>query len=331
MVKRRAMVLSICVSVVALLHIAPPGAASSTVTRGALAPELDARDLRTDNSVLLAPLRGRMVLLQFFGTDCPHCQRMAPRMNAIHDGFRARGLAVIGLTPDARPKAERFRHRYRVRHGVALAPMDTLRQYAVTEYPLGILVAPNGRVLWRGRMERLTDRVLEAYLGRVKILPDAPPTLTLVRDALRHRRYGEAERSLDRLRACAGLDAGACRFVVDALDWIAWHQASAFQAAAEDEQRGRWFMAWRAYAELETAYAGGPGGLRAAQAKDRLMQDPDRAGAIRAEQALTGARRLGRWQTRARQIELLRPVADTYQGTAAGREAAALIRLLTQP
>nr|MDJ0976070.1 hypothetical protein [Planctomycetota bacterium] len=254
-----------------------------------------------------------------------------PRMNAIHDTYAPRGLAVIGLTPDARDKALRFRDAYRLRHGVALAPMDTLREYAVKEYPLGVLIAPNGRVLWRGRLERLTDRVIDAYLGRVKILPAAPPTFTLVRDALRHRRYGEAERSLDRLRACSGLERNACRFVLDALDWIVWHKESTFRAAADDEQRSRWFMAWRTYAELETSYAGSPEAARAAKEKARLMEDAGRANEIRAGHALSEARRLGRWQPRARQIELLRPVVDTYRGTTAAGEAAGIIRLLTQP
>ncbi len=307
-----------------------PAAAEATVTRGTLAPELDGRALSTNRSVLLAPLRGRMVLLEFFGTDCPHCKRMAPRMNAIHKRYAGRGMAVIGLTPDSRQKAQVFRRAYDVRHGIALAPMDTLRTYGVTEYPLGLLIAPNGRVLWRGRIERLTDRVIAAYMNRVKVLPTAPPAFTLVRDALRHRRFGEAEQSLDRLRSCDGLDSESCQFVLRTLEWIAWHEKVSQRAAAKDEERERWHMAYATYTELEQAYVGTDVGTHASRAKARLLADPNRAAEIRAAAALSQARRLGRWQPKARQVELLRPVAKVHAGTGAGAEAGRLIQLLTK-
>ena len=303
---------------------APVGA--TPITRGTRAPELDARDITTNRNVVLGALRGRMVLLEYFGTACPHCQGMVPRLNSIHDRYRARGLVVLGLTPDSRDKTLRFRRAYEVRHALATAPMDTLREYGVKEYPLGFLISPDGRVLWRGRMERLTDRVLNVYLQRVKILPSAPPAFTLVRDALRTQRFGEAESSLERLRSCAGIDDASCRFVLGTLDWITWHKERAFTRAREDERRGRWHMAFESYAELEISYAGSDTAAGAAEAKARLLSDATRAREIRSGAALTQARRLGRWQPVSRQRELLRPIVAEFPGTAAAREAARLLR-----
>ena len=321
MVTRKRLVLSLGIVLVATL----PLPADAAVTRGVRAPELDARDVATNRNVLLSPLRGRMVLLEFFGTACPHCQRSAPRMNAIHDRYRARGLVVVGLSPDSRDELLRFRGRFGVRHALAQAPMDTLREYGVGTYPLGFLISPDGRVLWRGKLERLTNRVIEAYLGRVQILPTTPPTFPLVRDALRHGRYGEAERSLARLRSCTGIDESSCSFVLRTLAWIEWHKQRGFANAAQDVQRGQWFDAYQTYRELEAAYLGDEAASKAAAERTSLLADPRRQRDVQAWSALSEARRLGRWQSPARVAELLTPVINRFAGTGAAMEASRLL------
>jgi peroxiredoxin len=45
----------------------------------------------------LADLRGQVVLVRFWTDTCPYCRNTAPRLRALDDEFRARGLTVLGL------------------------------------------------------------------------------------------------------------------------------------------------------------------------------------------------------------------------------------------
>jgi len=209
--------------------------------------------------------------------------------------------------------------------------MDALRQYAVREYPLGLLIAPDGRVLWRGKPQRLTDRVLDAYLRRVRVLPTTPPSFTHLHADLRAGRYGAVERALESRRTCRPLEDADCRFILDALAFVAWQREQAWARAAEDERRGRYHSACVTYAELAAAHAGTPVAQRATRARERLLQDPDRAREVLAWEALAQARRQGRWQGAAKEIRNLRSVLDRHGGTGAAREAGALIQILSAP
>ena len=100
--------------------------------------------------------------------------------------------------------------------------MDALRQYTVKDYPLGLLISPDGRVLWRGTLERLSDRVIDAYRARVRLLPPVPRSCADVGAALQAGRYGEVERALEPRRACRPSADPDCVFVQEALGYVAW-------------------------------------------------------------------------------------------------------------
>lgn len=45
----------------------------------------------------LADLRGKVVLLRFWLTDCPYCARTAPALRDLFERYRGRGLVVVGI------------------------------------------------------------------------------------------------------------------------------------------------------------------------------------------------------------------------------------------
>jgi peroxiredoxin len=54
----------------------------------------------------LAELRGKVVLLRFWLTDCPYCVRTAPALEELWSKYRDQGLMVVGLH---HPKSEAAR------------------------------------------------------------------------------------------------------------------------------------------------------------------------------------------------------------------------------
>ncbi len=79
---------------------------------GRPAPEWKGIDWIQGGPLTLESLRGKVVLLRFWLTDCPYCVRTAPALNALDRRYRPEGLVVVGLH---HPKSAYTRERAVVR------------------------------------------------------------------------------------------------------------------------------------------------------------------------------------------------------------------------
>ena len=86
----------------------PPQAASDLVEVGQPAPAYAATSMSGD-SVSLAGLRGKVVLLNVWATWCGPCRKEIPELRAIHDKYKGRGLELIGVSVDADGSEEAIR------------------------------------------------------------------------------------------------------------------------------------------------------------------------------------------------------------------------------
>jgi len=115
----------------------------------------------------LASYTGRPVLLVFWTTSCPICQRELPMLNQMEPEFRARGISVLticlGSEGDAREYLDSRRiglrsvydERGRVGHA-----------YHVSGVPGLVLVDKDGKVK-RSTTGWTSDRVLRNWMGTV--------------------------------------------------------------------------------------------------------------------------------------------------------------------
>jgi len=78
---------------------------------GTAAPEWKGIQWIQGGPLTLASLKGKVVLLRFWLTDCPYCQRSAPALNEFYSKYRNQGLVVVGLH---HPKSEGTRDLARV-------------------------------------------------------------------------------------------------------------------------------------------------------------------------------------------------------------------------
>ena len=65
---------------------------------GKKAPEISVKDWINGNPALLADLRGRVVLLEFWATWCKPCQEMFPKLQELYEKEFERGLEIVALT-----------------------------------------------------------------------------------------------------------------------------------------------------------------------------------------------------------------------------------------
>ena len=92
--------------------------------------------------------RGKVVLVNIFGSWCPNCNDKAPVLAGWHRRFRDRGLEIVGLAYELTGDAQRDRRqvrRFAERHGVEfpllLAGLSDKKQAAATLPDLSAVVA----------------------------------------------------------------------------------------------------------------------------------------------------------------------------------------------
>jgi len=74
--------------------------ASGKVEVGQPAPVYAAMSMSGD-SVSLAKLRGKVVLMNVWATWCGPCRKEIPELRAIHSAYKDKGLELIGVSVDA--------------------------------------------------------------------------------------------------------------------------------------------------------------------------------------------------------------------------------------
>ena len=82
--------------------------------------------------ILLSHYRGKVVLLGFFSTTCPHCQNTAKVFNGLQQAFGSEGLQAIGIAFNADAddaKVKEFAHLYGPGFPIGRSTTDSVLSY----------------------------------------------------------------------------------------------------------------------------------------------------------------------------------------------------------
>ena len=156
----------------------PRGSAHSICPDAGPAPELrgiSATFNTGDAPLTLSSLRGRVVLVNFWTYSCVNCLRTIPRLQALHERYRAQGLTVLGVhTPEFAFEADAGNVGDAVRdlgitYPVALDPdFATWDAFGTRYWPTTYLIDRRGHVrdlhVGEGDEER-TEELLRRALG----------------------------------------------------------------------------------------------------------------------------------------------------------------------
>lgn len=99
-------------------------------------------------AVSLADFRGRVVLLDFWGTFCPPCMAALPELQALHEKHAARGFAVVGVTVDDRPALVK-KATAGLTYPIVRATPQVWSAYKVSSLPSLVLVGRDGKIVKR--------------------------------------------------------------------------------------------------------------------------------------------------------------------------------------
>ena len=91
------------ITVLVLAWLCGPGFAQLSVGEEAPSFELEAWAFlaKGEKDPTADLLKGKIVLIEFWGTWCAPCVRAMPRIQGIHARFKDRGLKVLGVSYEA--------------------------------------------------------------------------------------------------------------------------------------------------------------------------------------------------------------------------------------
>ena len=143
--------------------VSPPQAAACLVNGGRVVtlrlPDADGRQWDFSS-------RGRLVLLDFWGTWCMPCLRAVPEVSHINASYAAAGLEVVGIACERNSPADNARRvrdtrqRLGINYRLVLADervTSVEQQFHVTGLPTLVLLDADGTIIWRGHREQARE------------------------------------------------------------------------------------------------------------------------------------------------------------------------------
>jgi peroxiredoxin/YHS domain-containing protein len=111
-------------------------------------------------SVDLANLKGKVVLVDFWATWCAPCVATMPEMQKLHERYAAKGLTVLGVSidEDGEKKVRPFIDKRKFSYSILLDDRGTWKTFGVKAIPALFLIDQEGRIVkqWIGKPDKKT-------------------------------------------------------------------------------------------------------------------------------------------------------------------------------
>lgn len=139
---------------------------------GDKAPDFATKGL-DGKSYKLADLKGKPIVLNFWGTFCPPCRTEMPDLQKQADKWSASGVTIIGMNlGENAVTVKSFIDQYKIRFPIYMDEEDTIRKaYGVNQYPTTFFIRPDGKIheIKIGVMdEAYIDQTVTAMLAAAK-------------------------------------------------------------------------------------------------------------------------------------------------------------------
>lgn len=148
---------------------ATPVASPTALRAGEFAPDFTLNDVRTGKPVSLSSLRGKPVVLYFWGTWCPPCKTSLSMTQAVYDSIKGKA-EIVGVSLGPRDTAALAKDYVDANHYtwtfVHDADYEVASAYRINSLPTYIFIDANGR-LTDVHIGGLTSAMFTQYLDQI--------------------------------------------------------------------------------------------------------------------------------------------------------------------
>lgn len=123
--------------------------AAKKIQPGLAAPDFTLQDIK-GQPITLSSLRGKYVVLDFWGSWCGWCIKGMPKMKEYYAKYKDMGLEILGIDcrdTDAKWKAAVEKHQLPWLHVYCPKESDVTTRYAISGYPTKIVVGKDGNIV----------------------------------------------------------------------------------------------------------------------------------------------------------------------------------------
>lgn len=137
---------------------------------GSLAPDWSLPTL-TGDTVRLADLKGKVVLLDFFYKSCAPCCAAMPVLQGLYDKYKDQGFMMIGIDPIDDPEKDEmadFLAKRGITYTILFAERELSETYHIAAYPTLFLLDREGKIVMIHRgFSKSMEEELEADLVKL--------------------------------------------------------------------------------------------------------------------------------------------------------------------
>ena len=124
------------------------------------------------NIVDIAAMKGKVVLIDFWGSWCGPCRKSHPHLKAVYEKYRSKGLEIVGVAVEngTKEKQQENWKKAIAEDGITWLNVlndretnDIAKEYGVKVFPTKILVDKNGKIVLRiaGESNELDEKLAE--------------------------------------------------------------------------------------------------------------------------------------------------------------------------
>ena len=130
-------------------------------------PDIAGRDwLNTQRPLSRADLAGKVVLLDFWAGWCGPCMEKLPKVQALYEKYRDRGLVVIGVhAPFGAENYAEVARQNKLSFPIVVGSDQTDANFAIDSYPSYILVGKDGKIAAPADNQPPTEKQIEKLLN----------------------------------------------------------------------------------------------------------------------------------------------------------------------
>lgn len=142
--------------------------AAPSMPPGAPAPNFSLPN-RSGRTFSLTNFRGRPLLIDFWATWCGPCRQTMPEVERLHQKYGAQlqvvGINIEGNSPDVLGYLDQGNYSFQVLFDSGNWDSRVANSYGVNSIPRTFLIDRNGRILYGGHPQNLTEETIEAAIA----------------------------------------------------------------------------------------------------------------------------------------------------------------------